>query len=447
MYILVAGAGTVGSHIAEVLLRKGHEVGIVDNNARKLDRLNENLDVITYQGDATDRRILSNARIDNADLFVAATNLDEVNLTACAIAKYMGAGKNLARVREDMYYKNREQILEIFQLEMIFSPENLAAIEILGLIKTPGAFMVESFAKGSAQLRSIVVDEKSDAIGKSLVDIKFPSDTIIAAIKRDDWYKIPSGSDVIQEDDNLYFVGKPDALDKAEKQISSGKPRREARNIIIYGGSEVGIKLARYLENSHYNVKLIESDEKKAEEISIELQKTSVIYGDASDINLLKEERVNQCDVFVATSKESDKNIIASVVAGNLGAKSIITHVEDMNHYDLAKQLNINNVISARIVASNSILRFIMMDNIRSINVLEEDKAEMIEIEVTSGSPALNKRIQDIGFPKSAIIATLVRGESVIIPGGSDEIRKGDVAIIFTHPKNITGIINILTGK
>jgi len=446
MYVLIAGAGTVGSQIAEVLVQMGHAVGIIDNDLKKLDRLNSVLDVITYDGEATDRGLLKKARVDTAKLFVAATDSDEVNLTACALAKHLGAGKNLARVREDMYYVDREQIHKIFQLEMIFSPENIAAMELLNLIKTPGAYLVESFARGRAQLRSIRLLSEAQCIGFSLKDMNFPPDTIIAAIRRNGLFKIPSGSDVLETDDEVYFVGKPEALDEAEQQISGRKTSNKRNRIFIYGGSDIGMRLARMLEEGKYVVELLEGDAERAEELSEELRQATVVHGAATDVDLLKEERVERFDVFVAASRDSDENVISSILAKNLGTKSVITLVESMDYFALARQLGIHNVVCTRMATSNSIIRFIMRENVRSVTMLEEGKAEMVEVEVSPNAPAVGRRIQESGFPRESIVATIVRDDSVIIPRGEDRIMGGDIAIVFTHPKNIVKITNILAG-
>lgn len=445
MYILIAGAGTVGSYIADLLLKKGHEVAIIDSNSKILDRINDSLDILCFTGEATDREIMKRAGIHKTDLFIAATNIDEVNLTACAIAKKLGAAKNLARVRDDRYYRNREEILETFNLEMIFSPENLTATEIVNLIKTPGADMVENFARGLAQVRTIRMHDDSPVISKKLSEASFPKGAIIAAIKRDNVFIIPSGQDKLLEDDVLYMVGKPEALNEVEHKLSAAK-QKPVKNIFIFGDSDVVPKLARKLESEKYDVKIFVSNPENALEYSDQLKKTVIIQAASTDISVFKEERISHCDVFVGASKEADKNIIAVTLARNLGAKSIMVLVDNMDYMRVAEQLDINHILSARILTANSILRYIMHGNVKSVAVLEEGMAEMVEMAVSRKSPIAGKQISKAGLPREAIVATLVRGEEVIVPRGQDEILEGDVAIVFTHPKNMNMIQKLFSG-
>lgn len=446
MYILIAGAGTVGSYTADLLLRKGHEVGVIDSSQRTIERLNEALDLIGYHGDATDREVMRQAHVDRADLFIAATNIDEVNLTACAIAKRMGAQKNLARVRDDRYYRDREEILDIFNLEMIFSPENLTAMEIANLIKTPGAYMVETFARGRAQMRTVRVQKDSPAQGRRLSELEFPQNSIVAAINRDGWYHIPSGSDSLFVNDVLYLVGKPESLNKTEALLSGKKVKRPRRSVFVYGDSDVVEKLGRMLEGDRFDVKMLVSDPDRAMMFSESLDRSTVVHAESTNVSVLREERIDRCDVFVGAGLDSDKNIIAVTLARNMGAKEIIVLVDNMEYYRVAEQLNIDHILSARMLTANSILRHIMFEGISSVTVLEEGKAEMFEMNVAANSPAVGKPVHKIGFPRESIIATIIRGDEVLIPRGGDEIRAGDVAIIFTHPKNIKKIERIFSG-
>ncbi len=447
MYILIAGAGTVGSYTADLLLRKGHEVGVIDSSRYTIERLNEALDLIGYHGDATDREIMRLAHVDRADLFIAATNIDEVNLTACAIAKRLGARKNLARVRDDRYYHDREEILDIFNLEMIFSPENLTAMEIANLIKTPGAFMVETFARGRAQMRTVHVQKYSPAQGRRLSELEFPKNSIVAAINRDGWYHIPSGGDSLFVNDILYLVGTPASLNETEALLSNSKAKRPRRSIFIYGDSAVAEKLGRILEGDRFDVKLLVSDPDRAMQFSERLDHSTVVHVESTNVNILREERIDRCDVFVGAGLDSDKNVIAVTLARNMGAKEIIVLVDNMDYYRVAEQLNIDHIISARMLTANSILKHIMFEGINSVTVLEEGKAEMFEMDVSANSQAVGKPIHRIGFPQASLIATIIRDNEVLIPRGSDKIHAGDVAIIFTHPGNIKKIGKIFSDE
>ncbi len=445
MKVIIVGAGEVGFHIAKALSYENIDVVVIDRDKEKIKRVMNELDVAVIEGEGGDISSLKDAGAESADILLAVTNSDETNMIACLLTKAMfKIPRKIARIRTSDYFKN-EKLLnkENLDINPAINPELEVAMSIIRLLEIPIAMDVEDFEGGIVKVIGLRLKEGNYLIRKSLKDIgrKMEIKFLIGMIERQDRTIIPSGDDVIHNQDIIYVpVKKEDVYDML---LHLKMDTASARRVMIVGGGRVGGFIASYLE-SRMDIKIIEQNEERCKFLSRNLKRALVLHGDGVDQNLLFEENIGDMDVFVAVSNNDELNIMASLLAKKHGAKKVIAIVNRTDYIPLARGLGLDVVMSPRLLTANTILRYVRKGDILSLTSIADGKAEIIEARVGDNSQLLNKSLMEAKMPHSSLIGTIIRGNQVIIPKGSDKIYKDDRLIIFTLRESIKKVEEVL---
>lgn len=438
MRIILAGAGEVGSHLVKMLSNENHDIIVIDNDADRLKSVSGSLDVMTLEGNANSISILKESKVSKADLFIAVTYSEDVNVNSAILSKKLGAKKTIARVDNEEYLlPANKEIFSTLGIDYMIYPEKIASREVAGLIAQTGSTEVVEFSGGKLQMYVIKLDEQALIIGKTLREIDPEKDNKefrAVAITRGGRTLIPTGNDRFKKGDLVYVISSPAGMKDLFKY--SGKQHFDVRNIMILGGSRIGMKTARLLGNQHY-VKMIESDRQKSYKLSNLLPNTLVINGDGTNMELLKNEGLEKMDAFIAVTGNSDTNILSCLLAKHMGVKRTIAEVENMDYIQLAENIGIDTIVNKKLITASRIFRFTMSEEVSSIKCLTGTDAEVMEFVVMPESRILKSPLKEIDFPKEAIIGGVIRGKNSFIAHGDTEIKPYDRVIVFALPSEI----------
>lgn len=446
MYTVIIGGGVVGSHLAEMLSNEGHDVALVDFSDRVIERLEESLDVRLLHGNGASMRVLKELKAEFADLLLAVSGDDEVNLLACLMGKRMGAKKVVARIRNEEYALGKKQgYRSIIGIDLLICPEQLASNAITGLLLAPGAVAVEDLAGGRIQLRAHPITANNPLAGRPLREIEFPKSTLVVGIQRQSRAIIPTGNDTLEVGDQAYVLGEMEHLSEVARMFatSTGSVRR----IVVLGGGQIGLSIARSLEAHDLDVRLIERNRARCKELSQTLSRTVVLTGDGTDLSLLREEHVSTADSFVAVSGVDSTNILSGLLSKELGVKSSIVLIERPEYLPLIERLGIDSTVSPRVLAAQEILQFVRRGQVSSVVVLGDQVAEILEIVAQPKSKVVGKPLSDVKFPKGALAASIVSGDQVIVPSGDYVTQTGDLVVVFSLPEAVPKVEKIFKVK
>lgn len=445
MKIIIIGAGKVGCQIAKTLSSENHDVTLIEKNDTIRQSAQNNLDVLTILGNGANVRTLEEARIKQADMVIAVTSSDEVNMIACMTAKQFGVPQKIARIRNPEYLYANALSREKLGIDLTINPERATAREIVKLLKSPiNVAQVQSFAGGKVQLFELKVEGSFPFINQQLKSIIFKYPILVAAIFRNDKIIIPDGEERITAGDNLYILIKKDYF-AGLNEIFNQKPLN-MQNVMILGGSRIGIQTALILAKLGINTKLIERDKERCEKIAEKLPHTLVINGDGTNIDLLKSEGIETIDGFVAVTGFDEDNLLVALLAKHLGTKKVIAKVDRTNYIPILEKIGVDAVVNPRMTTASAILRFIRRGKIISLTLLKEGEAEVIELIVSPHSKIINKPLKKANLPRNSIIGAIVRQDKVIIPHGDDIIQPEDKIIIFALSSDIKKIEKIFDG-
>jgi trk system potassium uptake protein TrkA len=443
--IIIIGAGKVGCQIAKTLSSENHDVTLIEKNEEKRQITQNNLDVLTILGNGANVRTLEEAGIKQANMLIAVTNSDEVNILSCMSAKQFGVPKKIARIRNPEYLYTNILSREKLGIDFTINPERATAKEIVKLLKSPiNVAQIQSFAGGRVQLLEIRIEEDFPFINQQLKAITFKYPILVAAISRNDKIIIPNGEEKIIAGDNLYILIKKEYFLELN-EIFNQKPL-SVQNVMILGGSRIGIQTALILAKLGFNTKLIERDKEKCEKIAESLPHTLVINGDGTNIDLLKSEGIETTDGFAAVTGYDEDNLLVSLLAKHLGTKKVIAKVDRMNYIPILEKIGVDAVVNPRMTTASAILRFIRRGKIISLTLLKEGEAEVIELIIHPNSKIINKPLKKANLPKNTIIGAIVRQDKVIIPHGDDSLQAEDKVIIFALSSDIKKIEKIFDG-
>lgn len=440
MKIIILGAGEVGGNLAQNLTQEASDVTVVDTDGDRLRELQDKFDIRTVRGMASHPDIMRQAGAEDADMLIAVTNSDEVNMVACQVAyTVFNTPTKIARIRSSAYIRDGGIFRnDAMPVDVIVNPEAIVTHDIRRLIDNPGALQVMDFADGKAQLVGIkayyggpLVDQELRYLRQHMPTV----DTRVAAIFRKNRPIIPQGNTVIEADDEVFFI----AASRDIKTVMSEMRRAEKPNkrIIIAGGGHIGEHLARTVEN-RYGVRIIEHNRQRCYELSETLDRTIVLAGDASDRDLLLEENIEETDVFCAVTNDDEANIMASMLAKSLGARKVITLINNAAYVDLIEDSNIDIVINPQQATLGSILTHIRQGDVVRVHSLRRGAAEAIEAIAhgdKSSSKVVGKRIEDIDLPRGTTIGAIVRGDDVVIAHDDIVVESGDHIILFLVDK------------
>lgn len=439
MRIIVVGGGEVGYHLAGRLSQEGHDVVVIERDVDLASRIQNHLDVLVVTGNGASLTCLEQAGIERAELLIAVTNLDEVNLIACLIAAQFDVRLKVARVSNPEYYE-RGTVLEErkFGADLLINPEKECAREIFRLVHRTAASDVAEFADGRVVLLGLPVTEDAPVAGRSLEEIGRDLQEqhfLTVAIERGGESIIPGGATRLRPGDEIYLIAEAQHLDTAYRLL--GLERRRIQRVMLLGGGRVGLELARMLEREDVQPIIIERSRARCVALAERLDKALVLHGDATDLDLLQQEGVGQADALVAVTSEDETNLLSSLLAKHLGARKVITLLKRSEYIPLVSRVGIDAAVSPRLSTANRILQHVRGGRILSIAVMDRNKAEAMEMEVVPGSRAVGRRVRDLSLPSGAILGSVERGEEILIPRGDTRIEAGDHLVVFALPAAI----------
>ena len=442
MKIVIIGLGSIGETILKSLSGEGHTITIIDENKNLVEGLIEKYDVFGVVGNGACMDIQEEANTEDADLTIALTRNDELNILACLVAKRLGVKHTIARVRNPDYRKQIAQMKDDLGISMVVNPEKETAGEIFNLINLPSASRMEHFAGGKVLLVEVAVKKDSPLVGESLISLgkKLQSRVLVCAVQRGDEVMIPSGSFTLQEGDRIHFTA--DSKNLGDFLAEANLVKAPFKNIMIVGGGRIGYYLADSLSGKKYAVKLIEKDSAKAEELAENLSKVSVVCGNGTQHDLLIEEGIEAMDAFVALTDVDEENMIVSMFANKKGVKKSITQIKSDDLFGMLDELGIDNTVSPKQVVASRVISYARaLANTRGSNVLTlyqlvGNRVEALEFSAKKQSPIYNKPLKDLTIKKNCLIACIIRGDEVIIPGGNTQIELGDHVVVVTTHKN-----------
>ena len=436
MKIIIAGAGDVGSYLAQMIANEEQDTYLIDNDGKKLEKVTQHNDIFGIKADATDVTVLKEAGIKECDLLIAATSSEKTNLLVCILAKKLGAKKTICRISnfEEISNDLRTFYQEI-GIDHIISPVENAAQEIHQLIKHESFLDNYDFEGGKLSIFSIQINKNSPIANNCVLassefhNLSFKPLAILRAGET----ILVQAETIFLEGDIVYFISSPKGYETIP--LICGQQDFDIKDVMILGASSIGVLTAEKLEKK-YKVILIEQDENKCNEIAVRLKKTLVIHGDGTDVNLLEEQNIQNMDAFIAVTGDSEINIISSLVAKSHGVRKTIAGVENIDYIKLSHTIGIDTLINKKVIAANDILKYIRKGDVNSIATLNLD-AEVIEFTVKEGSKISSKQLKDLALPKMANIAGVVRQGKGFIPFGDFKLEAGDRAIVFTNDETI----------
>ena len=443
MKIIIAGAGEVGFHLAKLLSYESQEITLIENDKESLAYADNHLDIKVIKGDATSISALKDARILNSDLFISVTSSETSNITSCVLAKQLGARRTIARISNPEFINHKEEVgFTQFGIDELISPESLAASEIELLLSKSVFNDSYEFEDGALTMLGLSLSNDAKIINKSvkvaaqlLSDIHF----IPIAIQRlgTNLTIIPRGDTIFREGDRVVFITSEGGDEELCKL--TGKQKTEIRNLMILGGGKIGFKTASDL-SKNFNIKLVEKVKNRAFDLAEQLPNTLVIHGDGRNAGLLEEENIKDMDAFVAVTGNSEANIMSCLVAKSKGVKKTIALVENMDYYELSQSIGIDTLINKKLLAANSIFRYIRRGEVVAMTKLSNMEAELLEFVVKPTSKICNQFIKEIDFPLSAIIGGVIRDEEGFIALGDFKIVSGDRVVVCCLPQSIKKI-------
>ena len=446
MYIIIAGAGVVGFHIASLLAEEKHEVAVVEQSEEAIENVRSQLDVTTILGNVATPKVLKEAEAPRADLIIAVTDSDETNMIACFIAKELGASMTVARVRNPEYsgyfigaarspFAPRKVVRpKTFGVDLFINPEVEAAKEIISILSSFYPTPVENFADGIVQIREFRV-ERGTIVDKSLSDITFPKPCVTTAILRGGEIIMPSADEIIKQGDHIYLVAAREFMDELGEMFA--QPQRPAKSVVILGGGRVGFLVAEGLKGHGVSVKIIEKNISRCQEIAAKLEQTVVVQGDGTDRDFLIEQGIPLADAFVATTEGDELNILSGLLAKNLGVSRNLVLVSKPGCIPLAETVGVDVAASLPLLTARKIAHFVLHGGAISVALLGGKQIQAIEFVASPTAQIAQRKISEVSLPKGAIAGAITHNGVVIIPPNDSVVQPGDHVIIIS-PLSVT---------
>jgi trk system potassium uptake protein len=441
MRIVIAGAGELGLHLAKLLAIEEQDITIIDQDEEVLEHARNQLDVVTLVGSSTSINVMEEANIAKTDLLIAVTSNQETNIATAIIGKRLGAKRTIARISNPEFLNQKEKLnLKEVGIDELISPESLAAKEIKRLLKETALTDTFEFDKGILSLVGIKIDDDSEFLNKTMTETAYMApnhDFTTVALLRDNQTIIPHGENKFLKNDHAYFIAEPTGIDQILDL--SGIKRKEVKNLMILGGSKIGVNTARELSKK-YKIKLIEKNRENCLRLADELRDTMVINGDGRDLNLLKEEGIDYMDAFIAVTGNSETNIISSLVAKYAGVKKTIALVENIDYIHLSQSIGVDTLINKKLIAANFIFRHIRKGEVVNLTSVHGVDAEILEFEVKVGAKILQDELRNLDFPSTAVIGGVIRKNSGFTVRGNFIFEPGDRVVVLSKPECIHAV-------
>lgn len=443
MKIFIVGAGEVGVHIASSLALENHDLVIIERDAKKVARLQSSMDILAVAGDGCDPALLRANGVKGADLFFAVSNDDSANLLAALTARSLGAQKCVVRLGNPSLGSNPlldqdPNILPLF-------PEQLVAEEILALTRVPGASKARFFADGRLVLIQARPSDDADIYGRPLNELRGPEGWVLTGIHRAAGTTIPRGDTELRRGDLLYAVGRTEGIKDYLNSI--GVSSEPTRRVVIAGAGQVGQSLAKLLVREKIEVTTIQRGAKRAFEMAAEVPEALVLRGDARDPEILREAGVADADFFVSATQQDEVNLLASLLAREMGARTVAALYNQPEFLNLLQAVRIDLPLSPRLMVAGVILRNVHRREIVSMDLVEGGDAEVVEFETPAKAKVLRRKLKDLHFPRTSIVGAVTRGKERFVPGGEFQFEEGDRALVFTLSEALPALEKIFRGR
>ncbi len=445
MKIVIAGAGDVGFHLAELLSFENQDIILIDTNQDVLDYASTHLDVLTIRGDSSSMKTLKEAEVGRTQLVLAVTTSEKNNLMTAILAKKLGARQTIARVKNSEYLEpEQRELFSTLGIDSLISPRQLAAREIKRLVNQCSFTDVFEFEGGKISLVGITLDQVSPLINQRLIEIYGNSNGNSSsedpnyrpiAVLRGHRTIIPRGNTTLRKNDHVYFVAKTPDINCVEDFV--GRQKIRIKNVMIVGGSDLAFETASMLEDE-YHVTLIEQNKDRCKEMAEALHNTLIINGNVTDVDLQEEEGLRNMDAFIALTPNSETNIIASLMAKNRGVYKTIAQVENKEYTHISQNIGVDTLINKKLIAANNIFRYVRKGQVEAITSLHGVDAEVIEFVVHKNNRLTKKPLKDLNFPEEALIGGVIRGDESLIPDGNFQLQRNDKVIVFSLPEAIS---------
>lgn len=452
MRILVVGDGKVGHTLAEHLTREGHDITMVDQNEEVLQKCEDTLDVMCIRGNGANAKTLMDAGVDKADIIIAATASDEINMLCCLVAKRLGAKYSIARIRDPEYNESLTLLQRELGLDMAINPERATALEISHLLRFPFASNIESFAKGQVEMVEFRAQAQDVIVGWPLKNLSARQPmmprVLYAAVERGGRVIIPNGDFIIEVGDRVHVVA--DMMTITDYFRFLGKNARRTRNVMLLGGGRISYYLAKMLVPMGIHVKMIEINQPKAARLSEMLPHVDVIHGDGTDQELLEQEGLGDMDAFVALCDRDEENLMTGLFASRQGVNKVIVKNNRVSYAGILSTMGLDSVVSPKDITCNNILRYVRAranrtgTGVEKLYRLVDGKAEAMEFVARKGEPYIRVALKNLSVRKGTLVAVIVRKGKVIVPFGNDYIEDGDHVIILACESGISDLNEVI---
>lgn len=447
MRIVIVGAGKLGYSIAELLANEEFDVVLVDQDETRLEAAKNTLDVLTVTANGASPITMNDPDIRSADILIAVTAGDEVNMIACILAKKHGITHTVARIRDMQFLSEaKEYLKENFDIDLMLNPELITAREVYRILMTPAALDVEDFASGKVRLFETKVTRHSPLANIPLKDLEMPKAILAGMIFRDHRMIIPHGDDCLLPHDNAYFIGDPAEIEKFSETFVQ-RDARKLEHVMIIGAGRTGRFLAKMLDDADVAVKIIDTNRERSRLAAEALENGLAICGDGTDIDLLTEEGVADADAVVCLTEDDKLNLMLALLAKHLGAKKTVVRVARGEYVDLMEKVGVDIVLPTRLLSASEVLAFARRGGVVSVSLLEGAKAEAVEVIVQEGAPVAGIPLMDARLPRECLVCAYVRGDEAVIPNGTSVLLPGDRTILFIQTRFAQKVMKYFKGK
>jgi len=450
MKIIIVGCGKVGLTLSEQLNQEGHDITVIDKDGKKLRSVTDLIDVMGVEGNGAMYQVQTEAGVQEADLLIATTESDELNMLCCLMAKKAGNCNTIARIRNPEYRAEIRYLQEELNLSMAINPELAAATEIARLLKFPSAIKIDTFAKGRVELMKFIVPEQSVLHNRKVFEVvtKLKCNVLICAVERGSDVTIPSGNFQLKSGDKLSFIAAPEDATSFFRRV--GVEKNTIRSALLIGGGKITYYLAKMLEHTNIQLKIIEQNYERCLELSNSLPKAIIINGDASNQQLLLEEGIRQTDAFASLTGFDEENIMLTLYATTMTKAKLITKINRIAFEDAISHLNLGSIIYPKLLIADRIVRYVramqnsLGSNVETLYKIVANKVEALEFRVENDAPLIGITLEELRFKDNLLIACINRQGTIITPRGKDTIKEGDTVVVVTTHSGLKDLKDVL---
>ena len=446
MYIVIIGAGEVGLHIAGFLSQEGQKVALIDRDPERLAWAAEKVDALAVMGNGASKRVMTEASVKQAEIVVAVTDSDEVNMIACMAAKRVGVPLTIARIRNSDYLDSPESVSsEFIGIDYVIQPDNAVAQEVGRLAGYPGALEVETFASGQGLMLEVRVAADSKWAGKTIAEMDLSRDVLVCGILSGPSMRVPRGDTVLEPDTRVFLAGRPAAVQETAGILSLDT--RVAKTAILLGCGHLGLPIAKTLEAKGIRLIAFENDSEKALEAASTLSKSLVLHHEGLAEEVLLANGVDDVDLFIAATGNDSLNLLASLQAKRLGARRTLA-IQDRGEFsEILEASGVDVAIRPRRLTASAVMRHLRAGKVMSATLLDKSAGEVLEFLIPEGSPIVGVPLRDCDFPEGSILGVLKRGEGVEVARGDTVPRAGDIAVVFAATEAVAAVEKLFTAR